>query len=321
VHRVLDHYLHTAFAAARLLNPYRDQITLSPAKPQARAVEIVTLDQALAWFRAEWRVLLGAHSLAIADGFPEHAWKLFWTMATFLHRSGYLREQAAAGTAALAAARQLGDLAAQAAVQRDLGHAQLSLGAHEEAGQHLNEALSLLCRLGDNRGEARAHIDMLGFCTAQGRYREALHHGEEGLRLYRAIGYGPGVALTLNEVGWTLALDGRYQEALDRCSQAYALRGELPADMVAQANTLDSLGYIHSRLGHHAKAISCYQQAIGLLSDTQSTAPRAQMLANLGDAHQAAGDAGAARSAWEEALAILDGLHHPEADRIRARLG
>src|SRR5712664_2098586 len=88
--------------------------------------------------------------------------------------------------------------------------------------------------------------------------------------------------------------------------------GRIPAGLVAQANTLDSLGYIHSRLGHHAEAISCYQQSIGLLSDTQSTAPRAQMLANLGDAHQAAGDAGAARSAWEEALAILDGLHHPE---------
>jgi tetratricopeptide (TPR) repeat protein len=69
------------------------------------------------------------------------------------------------------------------------------------------------------------------------------------------------------------------------------MRGELPPDIMAQANTLDSLGYIHSRLGHNAEAISCYQQAIGLLSDTRSIAPRAQMLANLGDAYQAAGDA------------------------------
>ena len=250
MHRVLDHYLHTAYAAARLLNPYRDQITLSPAKPQARPEEIVTLDQALAWFRAECRVLFGALSLAIADGFPEHAWKLFWTMATFLHRSGYLREQAAAGTAALAAARQLGDLAAQAAVQRDLGHAQLSLGAHEEARPHLNEALSLLCRARRQPGRgtgAHRHARVL---YRPGPVPRGAAPRRGGAPAYRATGYGPGVAVALNEVGWTLALDGRYQEALDRCSQAYAMRGELPADMVAQACTLDSLGYIH----HPARA-------------------------------------------------------------------
>jgi len=76
-------------------------------------------------------------------------------MAEFGELDGQAR-RAAAGTAALAAARQLGDPAAQATVHRHAGHAQLSLGARAVAGQHLNEALSLLHRLGDNRAEARA---------------------------------------------------------------------------------------------------------------------------------------------------------------------
>jgi hypothetical protein len=44
-------------------------------------------------------------------------------------------------------------------------------------------------------------------------------------------------------------------------------------------------------------------------------------MAHLGDAHQAARDTAAARRAWQQALAVLDGLHHPGADRVRARLG
>ena len=41
---------------------------------------------------------------------------------------------------------------------------------------------------------------------------------------------------------------------------------------------------------------------------------------DLGDALDTTGDAGAARSAWQHALTILDHLHHPDADNLRARL-
>jgi predicted negative regulator of RcsB-dependent stress response len=46
----------------------------------------------------------------------------------------------------------------------------------------------------------------------------------------------------------------------------------------------------------------------------------AETLGHLGDAHQAAGDPGKARAAWEEAVTILDDLSHPDADQIRAKL-
>jgi tetratricopeptide (TPR) repeat protein len=321
LHRVLDHYLHAGLAASRLLNPYRDQITLGQSQPQACPEEITTLDQAVDWFLAEWRVLLAAQALAADEGFSGHAWQLFWVVATFLQRNGYLTEMLAAGHTALSAALTAGDLAGQAVVHRHLGHAHTVLGDHAEADRHLKAAVSLHRRLGNEMAEARVHLALASLCNAQDRYREALHHGEQGLRLYRALGYRPGEAIALNEVGWALALDGRYPEALDHCAQAHAMRGELHEDTVGQANSLDSLGYIHSRLGHHAEAISCYRQALELLAGTQTVTLRAEMLAHLGDAHQAAGDAGAARRAWHQALAVLDGLHYPEADRIRARLG
>ena len=49
-------------------------------------------------------------------------------------------------------------------------------------------------------------------------------------------------------------------------------------------------------------------------------ASQAKVLVNLGDVHQAASSAQAARETWQQALEILDDLHHQDADQVRARL-
>jgi hypothetical protein len=66
--------------------------------------------------------------------------------------------------------------------------------------------------------------------------------------------------------------------------------------------------------------VRCYQRALGLLQGSINRHGRATILTNLGDAHRAADDLDAARSAWRQALTILDELNHPDADRVRARL-
>jgi hypothetical protein len=47
---------------------------------------------------------------------------------------------------------------------------------------------------------------------------------------------------------------------------------------------------------------------------------QATVLAHLGDTRHAAGQSQEARRAWQEAVAILDALHHPYAGTVRARL-
>jgi hypothetical protein len=44
------------------------------------------------------------------------------------------------------------------------------------------------------------------------------------------------------------------------------------------------------------------------------------VLAIVGDTHDALGDRGAAETAWRQALTVLDDLHHPDADQLRAKL-
>ena len=46
----------------------------------------------------------------------------------------------------------------------------------------------------------------------------------------------------------------------------------------------------------------------------------APILIHIGDARRATGRLPAARQAWQQALAIYDDSHHPDADEVRAKL-
>jgi hypothetical protein len=93
--RVLDHYLHTAHAAALLLNPSREPVTLPPARPDVIPEHLADHRQALAWLEAERCVLLSAVTLAAGTGSGTHAWQLPWAMTDFLDWRGYWHDWAA----------------------------------------------------------------------------------------------------------------------------------------------------------------------------------------------------------------------------------
>jgi DNA-binding SARP family transcriptional activator/DNA-binding XRE family transcriptional regulator len=320
LHRVLDHYLHTASGASLLLHPDRHPITLSPAQPQVRPEEFTGRRQALEWFQAERRVLLAAISLAAGSGFSTHTWQLPWAAAMFFDWQGYWQELAATQESALAAARSLGDRAGQAQACRFLGRAQILLGAYAEAAAHLAAALDLGRQLGDGILQARVHLDLAMVFERQERRLDGLGDAEQALRLFGAAGHRWGQARALNAVGWIHVLSGCYQEALEYCVQALAIHHEL-GNQSGQGTTLDSIGYVHHHLGQHSEAIACYRQAIDVLGDDDYLAIRATVLGHLGDAHEVAGDNDAARRAWQQALDILGDLHDPAADQMRFRLG
>lgn len=103
-HRMLDHYLHTAYAAALLLDPLRDPITLSPPQPGVIPESLVDQQQGMAWFTTEHSVLLTAIDHATNTGLHTHTWQLAWTVTDYLDRQGRWHDQAITGQAAVAAA-------------------------------------------------------------------------------------------------------------------------------------------------------------------------------------------------------------------------
>jgi tetratricopeptide (TPR) repeat protein len=83
---------------------------------------------------------------------------------------------------------------------------------------------------------------------------------------------------------------------------------------------LDSLGYAHHQLGHHAQAIDCFHHALRLFRAIDDRYDQADTLSHLGDSYDAAGDPGAAHDSWRQALTIFDDLDHADAHTVRAKL-
>src|SRR5262249_54188683 len=91
VGRMLDHYLHTAHTAERLLHPQRDPIplALTPLQPGVTPEQPADHEQAMTWLTAEHPVLLDALVRAAEAGFDTQTWQLAWTLTTFLARRGH----------------------------------------------------------------------------------------------------------------------------------------------------------------------------------------------------------------------------------------
>jgi tetratricopeptide (TPR) repeat protein/transcriptional regulator with XRE-family HTH domain len=321
-HRLLDHYLHSAHAAARLLYPQRSllaSVTVAPHGPGVIPEEFTSYAEALTWFETERNVLLALVSRAAVDKFDTHAMQIPLVLRTFLHRRGFWQECATAMGIALAAARRLGDSAGQAHAYRLLGSTCIYLGLPEEAKDHLHEAANLYQITGSAIGQADVYTELAHIANRECRQRESLHYSEMALAQYRNAGFQAGEARTLNNIGWSFILLEDFEHALPCLQQAVDLQRQA-SDWHSLASTLDSIGHAYSRLGQHELAIGYYQRADDLARDIGDLNQRAILLGFLGDAHLAAGDAESARRVWAQALGILRDLGRPDDHEIHEKL-
>ena len=227
VRRLLDHYLHTAHAADRLLEPHRDPLASGDPPPDVVLTRLADPEQAMSWFRAERLSLLAAVDQASDAGLHRHAYQLAWTLVTFLDRQGHWHEYLSTQQAALRAAQQLGDRDGEARAHRFIGNALGRLGRGEDADRHLQRALALYADLGDLVGQARARRALCWSAGQRGDHADALRHSVHALELFRAAGHRTGEARALNAIGWYHAMLGEHRTALAECERALALHREL----------------------------------------------------------------------------------------------
>jgi DNA-binding SARP family transcriptional activator/tetratricopeptide (TPR) repeat protein len=317
--RLLDSYVHTAHAGARLMQPFRDRIEPAVAEPPVLAEELADVGHAMAWFAAEHAVLLAAVQQAADQGMDVQAWQLSWAMADYLDRAGHWHDWVVTHRTALAAARRLADRQAEATTLRALGRAYAQLGQPGEAHRHLRRALDLCRQLGDRSGLAHSHRGLGWVRSRQGHHRQALRHARRALELFEADGNQVMLGRALNSVGWLYAQLHDERRALLHCQRALALL-RAAGDRFGEANTLDSLGFAYHHLGRTGPAIACYRQAVDLFRELGDRYYEADTLSHTGDACLDAGDAGRARWAWCRALDILTQLGHPDARQVRAKL-
>jgi DNA-binding SARP family transcriptional activator/tetratricopeptide (TPR) repeat protein len=319
VHRVLDHYLHTAMAASLRFSPFRSPLQLANPQPGVLPADVADKEQAMAWFEAEVPVLLALIAFADTGGFDSHAWQIPWTLGPFFNRRGRWQDYIATQQIALAAARRLDSTLALAHAHYLLGHAQSQVVDYEAADPNVRKGLDLFRELGDRPNEAVVLNGLAGMLEKQERYPEALAVALDALRMLKAVGHWWTQATLENGVGWLYAHLGQYDRALTHCQRALSLHRD-SGYRGGTADTLDSLGYVYLHLDDIAQAKAHYTKAIEAYREIGSPFGEGNSLAGLGDALLAEGDPGAAEAAWREAVAILDRLPHPLADEVRARL-
>ncbi|WP_405988285.1 AfsR/SARP family transcriptional regulator [Streptomyces sp. NBC_00986] len=318
VHRMLDHYLHSARAADVLVTPQPNPVESPAPRPGANAVEFEDYGRALAWLVAEHPVLLALVRQA-QRGFDAHVWRLVTVLTTFLDRHGYWQALLTAGHRALAAAEREGDRAGRANAHRGLGLALDRLKCPEPAREHYLRALELFAAVGSDAGQARTHQHLSRMSGGQGNAELALEHAYRSLEHYRAAGDRAGQAAALNHIGWRQAHLGDHLRALGHCEQALEL-ARSAGDVDGQAHISDSLGYIHHQLGGYQQAVDRYRQAAQLFHATGERHSEAACLTCLGDSHRSAGQSDAAHEVWTRALALTTELGLPDDDPIRAGL-
>jgi tetratricopeptide (TPR) repeat protein/transcriptional regulator with XRE-family HTH domain len=341
--RLLDYYQHTAAAAdAHIIRRRRPGQVADGAEPAAAPV-LADQERALAWVRTERGNLLACLDYATAAGQHARVITLSAGINGLLQRDGPWADAVARCTAAVQAARQIGDPLSHGNALTDLGDIQRLIGDYPASASALEEALSIYRDLGDRQGQANALCYLGVTRQVTGNYPAAIQAQSEALGLYREIDDRLGQANALNQLGSGRRITGDYptamqahQEALglyrnsgDQHGQANALHnlavarcltGDYPAAAVAVeealgifrrlgnrlglANALNYLGYILRHTGDYPASVQAQQEALAIYRDLGDRHGQANALCYLGVAQRLTRDYPAAALALDEALAI-----------------
>ncbi|MGH3878224.1 MAG: BTAD domain-containing putative transcriptional regulator [Actinophytocola sp.] len=282
--RMLEHYLHTAQEADRLLQPDGKPIRLTSAQGGVTPQVLADHEQAMSWLATQHPVLVEAVRKAESAG---AAPALSWTLATFFDRRAHW-------------------------------HTWAATGGYDEAYVHVRRALELFEARCDDVGRAKMLLALSWIRDRQDRVADAMIHTRQADELYRDIGDRHGQARAANMLGWFGARLGD-PTAVGLCRRAVVLHQEV-GDRYGEAASWDSLGYAHHLLGDADEALDCYGQALKLHRTVGHRYDEAYVLVHIGEAHAATGEDHVAAETWRAALAILTELDHPDAEPLRARL-
>ena len=317
--RLYEHYLHTARAGDRLIEPTRDERPIDPPGPDVSVRRHTDSRDALAWFAdAQDSPLLMIDESAGRD---DHArvCALAFAVATFLDRSGNWAELARTHRLALGAAIALGRRDWQISAHYSLARAANRTGRSAEAIEHLSICLRLAEEQGDSSSAARVAMELAMFHASLGDNASALTRVRVAYDLFLSTGDEANAGRALNGIGWFHAQLGQYDEALVACTKAvHVLAGT--TDRHGQADALDSLGFIQHQSGNFVAAVERFRQAHELFEAVGDKLNAALILDHLGDAARAAGDADTARQAWTQAVEIFDRLDRRHGDAVHAKL-
>jgi DNA-binding SARP family transcriptional activator len=339
---LFDYYLAAAAAAMDALYPAEKHRRPQPPPP-AGPVPPPATEAAREWLDAERSCLVSVTAYAASGGWPSHAIALAGILYRYLENGGHLPDAQAVFGAALRAARETGDVPAQADALKNLGLVDTWQGYYQQAAANLASALELYRQIGDLVGQART-LSNLGIASwrhgqlqqaagqlrqsvelcretgdrfgesrsltnlglvqmRRGEVEQAVGHERESLAICRELGDRHGEAIALVNLSEVLCRQRSYAEAEEHLGDAQAIFREL-GDRRGQGYVLLNLGRSLGGRGRFQQAAGVYRQALILFREIGDRTTEAEALNELGDALSAAGLPGQARGQHHEALAL-----------------
>lgn len=287
--RLLDHYLHTSLAAARVLGPH-DRHTELHIRPQnSPLLEPVTdHDAATNWFDTERANLVAAVRYAITSGWPTHALSLSVILWRDLFTGGHYTQALLVHEAGLTAAESLGDRRGQMWAHNHLGLTHLRLGAHCDALDHGTASLTIAEEI-DNLQGAGTALNLLGVASDKlSRFQQAHDHFTRARDAHRRTGNQRHEALMANNLGTICWRLDRYDEAETHYTDALALAGTGDEEITALA--VNGLGIIDRKRGRFGEAVARHQHAHEIFTRIGDRFQQANVRSHLGLAHAGLGD-------------------------------
>ena len=310
VGRLLDYYQHTAARANALIA--RQTRTVPGGAAPAAAPALDGQGPALAWARGERANLLACLDHASRTGQHARVVALTAGLSGLLQSDGPWADAIGRHTAAIDAARRLGDRPGQADALNDRGDVLRLTGDYPAAARDLTEALAACRDLGDRSGQARALTGLGSVRRLTGDSPAAARDLTEALAACRDLGDRLGQASALHQLGIVGENTGDHPAAIRNQEEALALYRDL-GDRSGQASALTHLGAVRRQTGDYPAAVRDFTAALASHREVGNRLGAATTLVSLGSVRQVTGDFPAATRDFTEAL----GLHR----EIGSRLG
>jgi tetratricopeptide (TPR) repeat protein len=305
--RLLDHYLAHAARAMDAAFPAE-----RPDRPRVRVDHVLTAavndaEAGRRWLDSEREELVSVVEYAARHGWPRHAIALAATLFRYLQNGAHHAEAVSVHTAALEAARELGDQIAMGGALTDLGSVWWRWGQCDRAGECLGEALAMFEAAGDRAGQARVRKNIGALHWQRGRYEQAAASCRDAVAGFAVLGDRHGEARALDNLGSVRHRQGRYPQAAEHHRRALAVLREI-GDLAGEARALDHLGSALRGEGHDEQAAEHHRRALAILCEIGDRAGEAQAMTNLAGVRCRQGDLDLAAELLGQVLAITAGI-------------
>ncbi|HXC43294.1 MAG TPA: tetratricopeptide repeat protein [Candidatus Dormibacteraeota bacterium] len=221
--------------------------------------------------------------------------------------------------AALAAARQLGDRAAEGRHLGMLGYSFDDLGEYHRAIEYYETFLTITREIG-NRREEGIGLGLLGVAYKNlGERRRAIEYHEKHLAIARETADRGGEGNALGNLGNVHADLGELRRAIEYYEQTLAIAREI-GDRQVEGNALACLGGAHNDLGESHRAIEYHEQSLAIACDIGDRRVEGNAMWNMSLTLYKLGDREKAIEHAETSLKIREEIEDPSAAMVRKQL-